>query len=269
MAQGSKSASGKYKASSKGKVPLKPAPIDVQVLRLQFADVRELPRATAVGIARSHSEDLDENPPEPSFRRLFTHETWRRYTGGPTIARWFRAIYLWRFSSVMQAVLPCALMMSVWSLLVCRLLPARWASYAMAMQLPLSLQGAAIGLLLVFRTNNAYRRLEQARTEVRARPAAPRRRLLRQPGGSQPPLPPRANFQWGNMIYICRDIAAKCAATLDWEATCYVCRYLSAFAWSLRDKLRDAERRDDILKVSDRPGRAYATLPPFAASSHP
>lgn len=205
--------------SAKGspKKPAKPAPIDVQVLRLQFAAVRELPRV--LGDKRNRTEDLeDDNPPEPSFRRLFTHETWRRYTGGPTIWRWFKAITLWRHSSVLQAVAPCSALICAWAFLVPRLVPPRFASQAIAMQLPLSLQGAAIGLLLVFRTNNAYRRLETARSE------------------------------WGNLIHICREIATKCSATLDWSVTCDVCRYLCVFAWTLRDKLRDADKRDDIIK---------------------
>jgi len=144
--------------------PRKPAPIDVQVLRLQFAAIRELPRS-GPGFARDSTEETDDgdDKPEPSFRRLFTHETWRRYTGGPTIVRWYRAMRLWRFSSVLHAVAPCSIALGLWSVLICQLLPASIARRATAMQLPLSLQGAAIGLLLVFRTNSGYRRLEEAR----------------------------------------------------------------------------------------------------------
>ena len=41
----------------------------------------------------------------------------------------------------------------------------RIAARAAQMWIPLSLQGTAIGLLLVFRTNNAYLRLAEAREQ--------------------------------------------------------------------------------------------------------
>ena len=44
-------------------------------------------------------------------------------------------------------------------------------------------------------------------------------------------------------------MANKAACALPYDATCETCRYLCAFTWSLRDKLRDGEMRDDILSL--------------------
>lgn len=46
-----------------------------------------------------------------------------------------------------------------------------------------------------------------------------------------------------------REVATKASCALPYDATCELCRYLCAFAWSLRDKLRDGEVRDDILSL--------------------
>jgi putative membrane protein len=92
----------------------------------------------------------------------------------------------WRFSKVSTSIMPEVLLSFVWALFVSKQLRMLVATKLLAltseMWVPLSLQGTAIGLMLVFRTNSAY-----------------------------------------------------------------VCRYLCAFSWSLRDKLRDGDTRDDIL----------------------
>jgi putative membrane protein len=90
---------------------------------------------------------------------------------------------------------------------------------ASAMALPLSLQGGAIGLVLVFRTNNAYARLEEARD------------------------------MWRALVYLSREVVSKCVISLDYEVVCEVCRYLCALTWTLRDAVRSSKRRDDILST--------------------
>ena len=75
------------------------------------------------------------------------------------------------------------------------------------------------GLLLVFRTDNAYRRLEEARKD------------------------------WSRILYLSREVVSRVLVSCEYPVTCEVARYLCSFAWSLRDMLRDAEDRDDILDV--------------------
>ena len=130
-------------------------------------------------------------------------------------------MFSWWFSSIARATFPCVVACFVWALGVAvslpRLLPGV-ARSASQMWIPLSLQGTAIGLLLVFRTNNAYLRLAEARE------------------------------QWGRLLMLLREITLKVSCEAQRATvTCEVCRYLCAFTWSLRDKLRDDEMRDDIL----------------------
>ena len=97
--------------------------------------------------------------------------------------------------------------------------------------------GSAIGLLLVFRSNNTYQRLAEAR-------------LL-----------------WGRAIYLCREIAQSTATALFFDediprkadarkAATDVCRYLAAWCWELNAKLTgpptirgSALYSDDIIRV--------------------
>ena len=200
-------------------------PIDIQILQQQLQSVRDLPRITdKVVIDGKLREDVlsDDVNREPSFRRLFTHETWARYTGRSPLQRVGRAFGLWQFSSVSRAILPVVVVVWAWALGVAYSLPLlapRIAARASQMWIPLSLQGTAIGLLLVFRTNNAYRRLEEARE------------------------------QWGKLLMLLREVASKASISLPYDATCETCRYLCAFTWSLRDKLRSGDVRDDILSI--------------------
>jgi len=93
--------------------------------------------------------------------------------------------------------------------------------------------------LLVFRTNNAYQRLEEARE------------------------------LWGKVSYLTREIVSTVAAAWNPEGdhahgdissnpleasigtpvVASVCRYLAAFTWSLRDQLRDGDKRCDIMNI--------------------
>lgn len=200
-------------------------PIDIQILQKQLQSVRNLPRIVDYEFAEEGMRQdvlLDNANREPSFRRLFTHETWSRYTGRSPLERIVRNFKLWRCSSVSRAIFPVVLIIFAWSFSVAYMLPRlapRVATCATQMWIPISLQGTAIGLLLVFRTNNAYRRLEEARE------------------------------QWGRLLMLLREVATKASCALPYDATCELCRYLCAFAWSLRDKLRDGEVRDDILSL--------------------
>ena len=58
-----------------------------------------------------------------SFRRLFTHETWSRYTGLRAKDRWLRTLAQWRYSIVSIAILPCVAVVFLWSLLIATALP--------------------------------------------------------------------------------------------------------------------------------------------------
>ena len=196
-------------------------PIDIQILQANLQAVRNLPRINDE--APFDDDALYESAcREPSYRRLFTHSTWARYTGRPTHRRWSSTIRSWPFSTITHAILPCVAACFVWALAVAAALPSflpRVAQASAQMWIPLSLQGTAIGLLLVFRTNNAYLRLAEARE------------------------------QWGRLLMLVREVTTKVSAVLPYDVTCEVCRYLCAFTWSLRDKLRDGDQRDDILSL--------------------
>lgn len=192
-------------------------PIDVQIIQRQFASVRSLPRTTSSFGNATNILDIDDYR-EPSFRRLFTHKTWARYTGGSAVGRMLQLLKQWPFCLVMQATWPLIVLNALWSLAITSLLPTpmlmQWSRGLLA---TLQLQGAAIGLLLVFRTDNAYRRLEEARKD------------------------------WSRVTYLAREVVTKTLVACEYPVVCDVARYLCAFAWSLRDMLRDAEDRDDIL----------------------
>lgn len=110
------------------------------------------------------------------------------------------------------------------------------ASTASKAQLPFSFCGSAIGLLLVFRTNNAYQRLDDARG------------------------------LWAELTYVLHEIASLVAASegqgepkeggsdghvpkMPTRDVVNVHRYLVALVWALRDELREEDARDDILRL--------------------
>lgn len=191
-------------------------PIDIQILQQQLQAVRNLPRINENAI----DDDTMDSCREPSFRRLFTHATWKRYTGRSAHRRWGSTIRSWVVSSTTKAIFPMVAFCFCWAIFVAKGLPFLLPGVARKsaqMWIPLSLQGTAIGLMLVFRTNNAYLRLGEARE------------------------------QWGRLLMLVREVTIKCSASLPFDVTCEACRYLCAFTWSLRDKLRDGDQRDDIL----------------------
>ena len=207
-------------------------PIEIQIIQRQFASVRELPRVSQSFKANetdnmvhdnswwfSRTQEVDDYI-EPTFRRLFTHQTWERYTGGSALGRLGRLVLNWRFDAVLSRVWPVLLVVFSWSYLTARLLPTSMINkVAGGLGTALQMQGTAIAFLLVFRTDNAYRRLNEAREA------------------------------WGNIVYLCRELVIKSVVALEYDAVCDVSRYLCAYSWTLRDKLRTSKRRDDILEV--------------------
>lgn len=201
-------------------------PIEIQIIQRQFASVRELPRVSESfqknTTKTSRFEDFMEvdDYKEPTFRRLFTHQTWERYTGGTALGRLGRLICNWRFCAVLSRVWPVIAIAALWSYLVSVLVPTKiLTKLAVGLGTALQMQGTAIAFLLVFRTDNAYSRLSEARE------------------------------CWANAVYLCREIVIKSVVALEYDVVCDISRYLSAYSWTLRDKLRTSKRRDDILEV--------------------
>ena len=135
-------------------------PIDVQIIQRQFASVRELPRVqrSTNNVTDATLLEIDDYT-EPSFRRLFTHKTWDRYTGGSALKRMGRLLQNWNHCTVFSSVWPLILSVVLWSLLVPAILPSSVLSQlARGLGSTLQLQGTAIAFLLVFRTDNACAR---------------------------------------------------------------------------------------------------------------
>ena len=103
---------------------------------------------------------------EPSYTRLFSHADWREYSGTEPLERWMRAIVTWRYSTVLRALWKLSLLAALWAYAVASL-PA--ALLPRTSPVPMSLFGQALGLLLVFRTNNTYQRLAEACALIPAR----------------------------------------------------------------------------------------------------
>ena len=161
---------------------------------------------------------------EPSFTRLFTHETWKRYTGRPSVERWLVVTSTWLSSTVLRTTLPISMIAAAWAFLVSSL-PS--ALLPRTSPVPMSLMGTALGLLLVFRTNNSYLRLLEARS------------------------------LWSEAIVCIRDMAQTLATALLWDrnvcksqeardGAARACRYLACFAWETRARLMGVEEAEDM-----------------------
>ena len=104
-------------------------PAAVVALQRSLAAVRELPRvrnsSLNPGVSALTLGATDCEYGAPTFRRLFTHETWASYTGVPALTRWWRAMRSWRHSSLLRKVAPCAAGLFAYALGVAWLLPAR------------------------------------------------------------------------------------------------------------------------------------------------
>ena len=105
---------------------------------------------------------------EPSFTRLFGHETWQQYTGTSPFRRWLRTTRTWRFSTILAALWPIIIFFTTWAFAIASL-PKSFLPRVSP--IPLTLMGSAIGLLLVFRTNNTYQRLNEVRILRRTQPS--------------------------------------------------------------------------------------------------
>ena len=154
---------------------------------------------------------------EPSFTQLFTHETWTQYTGTSPFRRWGRTLWTWKHSTVLASVWPICVSTAIWSFGIASI-PARLRPQTSPV--PLTLMGSAIGLVLVFRVNNLYARVGEART------------------------------LWGRAVYLVRQAAQTVATSLlfdeslppeqkddAYKAAAKICRYLAAFPWELNAKL--------------------------------
>ena len=84
--------------------------------------------------------------------KLFTHETWKATPiGGRSIGGC--APSSWRYSTVLRAVAPISFFAALWAYTIAHLPRALLPRTS---PVPMSLMGTALGLLLVFRTNNSY-----------------------------------------------------------------------------------------------------------------
>ena len=172
---------------------------------------------------------------EPSFTRLFDHEMWEQYTGRSPIDHYLKPVLQWRFSTVLASVWRVCLAFAAWAYLVASFCPA----ILRMSTIPMTVMGSAMSLLLVFRTNNTYARLNEARVF------------------------------WGRAVFFCREVAQTTATSLFFdaslvgadkekarEAAAKVCRYLAAWAWELNTKLTGPDSiraamlyNDDVIKV--------------------
>ena len=214
-------------------------PNDIQNLQESLAAVRQLPRISPDSSENKLLAMALSDSSIPTFRRLFTHRTWKDHTGRRAHWRWWRSAATWRQSEIIRSIYRIILAITAYSTVVSlalrKLVPNYLVQRATQQTLPLSLAANAISLLLVFRTNNAYRRLEEARE------------------------------LWGQLLHLTREIVARVAAAgtlptcptpknsekkrLTTATVVKVCRYLAAFSWSLRDELRDGDEREDILQL--------------------
>jgi len=157
----------------------------------------------------------------PTFKKLFTHETWTNYTGLRPEKRWGNVLMGWKGSSILRSVLPRTLFVAAWAVLV----------VAVGRRLPMSpvalqLQGTAIGLLLVFRNDAAYQRLAEARALM------------------------------GKTILLGRELASGAVTYLPRdadghpsEAAYTIVRLMAIFSWTFKARLREGETADDLVRA--------------------
>ena len=223
-------------------------PVEIFGFQKALAEVRQLQRV-------ENNESLivfnDRNnlhricrPGKPTYRRLFTHQTWELHLGGSTLTRWVKIVKGIPFSVIVHTTWKSVVLITMYAFVVSHLLPVSIISTLSQSHLPFNFCGSAIGLLLVFRTNHAYSRLDEARAlwgrlcqvthEIASLVAASEGTAIEDAGGllSGSALNTRNSKRW----LTTRDVVA-------------VHRYLVAFAWALRDELRDNDPRDDILRL--------------------
>ena len=157
----------------------------------------------------------------PTYKKLFTHETWANYTGRAPEARWGGMLFGWKGSSIARAVLPRVLAVTAWSAVIATV--GRRLPMSPVGLLPM---GTAIGLLLVFRNDQAYQRLAEARA------------------------------LYGKIILLGREIAAGAVTYLPRAADGYppeaaytIVRLMAVFGWTFKARLRDGEKADEVIQA--------------------
>ena len=140
-----------------GSDPAAPVPERVLHLRRQLENVHKV-RRTEYLCAGLMAKIGRTNFNSPTYKKLFTHQTWANYTGQAPEDRWRDMLFKWRGSSIARAVLPRVLAVTAWSAVLATL--GRRLPMSPVGLLPM---GTAIGLLLVFRNDQAYQRLAEAR----------------------------------------------------------------------------------------------------------
>jgi len=146
--------------------------------------------------------------------------------------RWVQTLTTWGRSTIFRAVVPCVASAVGWATIFLvlhsrsRLWSASRGGLLKVTPVGLTLQGTAIGLLLVFRTNNSYQRLAEARA------------------------------LWGKAIYLVRELMQGVSTVLDTRrgerlppsaASVQLGRYCAAFGWVLKARLREGDEVADVL----------------------
>ena len=229
--------------------PEKTAPDIIETLPSQLAKVRALRAPSDTNTVEAEAQRWFQRGADPSikvsgmktdeasFTRLFTHETWKGYTDRWPIDRWLRTFFSWRYSTVLRAVAPISFFAALWAYTIAHLPRALLPRTS---PVPMSLMGTALGLLLVFRTNNSYLRLWEART------------------------------LWSQMLTLTREFAQGVATALLFDkhvqdadgaqaSAVRTCRYLAALNWELNGKLTGGAVAEDTAVL-------HALLPPEEAA---
>lgn len=158
----------------------------------------------------------------PTYKKLFTHETWSSFSGLGCASRWKHMLLDWKGSSILRAVLPISMCVTLWAAIVptfCNHIPMN--------PIPLHLMGGAIGLILAFRNDAAYKRLAEARA------------------------------LFGRIITLGRELTTGAVLyfktnkddTEPSEAAYHLCRYMAIFGWVFKARLRDGEDAGDVVRA--------------------
>lgn len=232
----------------------------IEELRRSFGAVAELDRVlnnnNSMGQGGGGGGRVDA-PDKPTFRRLFDHDAWEMYLGGNNLQIWYECLRHTNISVIVRAIWKSVAFVSLYAFVVSWLITKKFrptniiVQQAQQQMMPLSICGSAIGLLLVFRTNNGYGRLEEARQ------------------------------LWGQIVHHSVQIVSRVATVWDpaasssstttttssspaaknngeedgkagderprrmsSEVVTLVCRYVVAHCWALRDKYRSGDERE-------------------------
>ena len=77
---------------------------------------KKYPLKNPFSITSQYVSGIDDN--EPSFTRLFTHETWAKYTGRSSLTRWLVVTKSWFSSTVLKSTLPISMVAAIWAYLI-------------------------------------------------------------------------------------------------------------------------------------------------------